>query len=147
MSSFLTTSTPPASGEAIAPLGVDYQRGNRSGMNDHQTALVPLWAWCFSAPDLADRGQRTDVGLLADALLYYDRVALVVPDFAGLLAWLTEHAVLSDFFALVREGTILIYDYAFFTAASYAGQGESAFSVLNFQDPVMERQGTFEEEI
>jgi hypothetical protein len=50
-----------------------------NALNDHTTALVPIEAWAYQSPDLRRQGRQIDIGLLAEALIYYDRV-LVVPE-------------------------------------------------------------------
>jgi len=113
-------------------------------MSSHTTALVPIEAWCYSSPDLRLRGRHIDVGLFAEALIYYDTLLLNVSNpvqLAQLLEWLEAQDQLPVFLALVREGAVILYDYSFFTAAIESPQG--SYSVWNVQDPVQAEQNTF----
>jgi hypothetical protein len=116
-------------------------------MSKHDLAIVPLECWCYSAPDLADRGINVDMGLFAEALIYYERIAITVgtpSQFAELLSRLKKDDALDIFLALVRDGTISIYDYAFFTAPVSTGPESTEFSLWNWQDEIMERPDTWE---
>ena len=44
----------------------------------HTTALVPIEVWAYQSPRLLVDDVRLDIGLLAEALIYYDRV-LIAP--------------------------------------------------------------------
>ncbi|HWP93383.1 MAG TPA: hypothetical protein VNN20_14410 [Thermodesulfobacteriota bacterium] len=80
-------------------------------MSDHTTALVPLESWCYNSPELRASGKSIDVGLLVEALIYYDRVIVNVgnqPQFAELLNWFIAQKKYNDFLALVNDGVIRI---------------------------------------
>ena len=47
-------------------------------MSSHEQALVPIGVSTYQSPDLLDKGRIVDVGLLAESLLYYDRVVVDV---------------------------------------------------------------------
>src|SRR3954469_18128679 len=49
----------------------------RSVPNDHTTAIVPLQCWTYESPLLRRDRTPIDVGLLAEALIYYGRILLV----------------------------------------------------------------------
>ena len=60
-------------------------------MSDHSAVLVPVETWAYSAPKLKGAGTNVDIGLFAEALLYYDRVLLnftTQPQLADALRWL-----------------------------------------------------------
>lgn len=113
-------------------------------MSDHSTALVPLESWCYASPELLAAGQTVDIGLFAEALIYYDCVLANPtnqPQFAQLLKWFSEQGKLAEFIALVRDGTIKIYDHAFATAAIKKG---NTYSIWNMQDEIQVKPNTFE---
>jgi len=100
-------------------------------------------SWCFSAPELLSRGISVDLGLLAEALIYYDHVAANIttqPQFAEFLQWFIRQGRLTDLVRLVRDGAVRIYDYAFATIAGQVGDG---YRVLNIQDPVQAQPNSF----
>jgi hypothetical protein len=56
-----------------------------NALNDHTTALVPVEAWAYQSPELRRQGRQIDMGLFAEALIYYERV-LVVPESQAIFA-------------------------------------------------------------
>ena len=112
-------------------------------MSEHKVALVPIESWCYNSPELLVSGQSIDLGLLAEALLYYDRVMLQVTNqaqFSALLAWTIRSGHFDEFLDLVKDGIVTVYDYSFLTAPFEA---DGAFTLVNLQDPVQAVYGTF----
>lgn len=115
-------------------------------MSDHTTALVPIEAWCYNSPELRANGTLVDVGLLAEALIYYDRVLVNVanqPQFAELLSWFVAQNKYGDFLALINSGVLKIYDCSFATAAILLPSG--AYHITNIQDTIQAEPDTFEQ--
>jgi len=113
-------------------------------MSDHSTVLVPIESWCYNSPDVRSQGRSLDIGLLAEALIYYDRVYVNLsnqPQFAELLLWFIRQNKFADFLALVKEGTIGIYEYSFATSAV---QDKDAYIIVNIQDEIQKNPNTFE---
>ena len=116
-------------------------------MSDHSTALVPIESWCYASPDRRAAGASIDIGLFAEALIYYDRVLVNVgnqPQFAEFLAWFESQDSLADLFALFRDGTLGVYDYAFVVSAI---EKNGVYSIWNLQDPVQAEPNTFEQRV
>jgi hypothetical protein len=116
-------------------------------MSDHTTAIVPLETWCYSSPEIRAKGKSVDVGLFGEALIYYDRVAVNVtnpPQLAEFLQWFVAQGRLDDFLALVRDGTIKLYEYSFVTAA-VRDDKTGDYIILNIQDPIQKEPNTFEQ--
>ena len=114
-------------------------------MSDHKTALVPLESWCYNSPELHASGKSIDIGLLAEALIYYDTALINVstqPQFAELLNWFIAQNKFNDFLALVNDGSIKIYDYAFISTAVLK---EGAYVLLNLQDEMQAKPNSFEQ--
>ena len=112
-------------------------------MLKHASAIVPIETWCFNSPDVAVAGQAVDLGLFAEALLYYDAVLVHVStpgQFATLLKWVQSSGHFEDFVRLVQEGAIFMYDYSFLTVPA---QKDGVWALLNAQDPVQAAYGTF----
>ena len=113
--------------------------------SSHSLALVPIGSWCYSGPELRASGKRIDVGLLAEALVYYDRVLVNLPTqdhFADLLRWFHDREALDTLLGLVRDGVVGFYDYGFASTAVNKG---GVYSLLNIQDPIQARPNTFEQ--
>jgi hypothetical protein len=116
-----------------------------SDASDHTTALVPVDCWSYNAPDLRARGVKADLGLLSEALLYYDRLLVSagnVKAFTELLQWFDRQGCSADLLSLVADGTITFYDYGFLTT-TVKNERDGDVSIWNVQDPVQEAYGTF----
>lgn len=116
-------------------------------MSDHTTALVPISTWCYNSPDVRAAGRSVDIGLFAEALMYYDRVAVSIttqPEFAEFLRWFLDANRFDDLLALFADGTIKIYDYAF---ATLAAEKDGVYSLFNIQDEIQAEPDTFERRV
>lgn len=114
-------------------------------MSDHSKVLVPLESWSYHSPEIRFHGGLLDIGLLAEALIYYDQILINVsnqPQFAELLSWFVKQGKYPDLIALFNDQTIQVYDYAFISAPVYI-QKDGIFDFLNIQDPVQEKPNTF----
>lgn len=115
-------------------------------MSDHTKTFVPLEAWCYNSPELKFAGHSIDIGLFAEALIYYDCLVVNItnqPQFGEFLKWFIKQDNLDDFIALVRDGTIIIYDYSFATAPVLIKHiGE--YVLMHLQDEIQAQPGTFE---
>ncbi|MEM7249308.1 MAG: hypothetical protein AAF533_28605 [Acidobacteriota bacterium] len=117
-------------------------------MTAHTTCFVPLEVWAYGAPRLAAEGRQANFGLLAEALLYYERVLLEVGNaacFAELIRRLVKEDSLADFRALISDGTIHLYEYAFISTAVKLRSG--AFGLFNVQDEEQLEPKTFRQRI
>lgn len=114
-------------------------------MSDHSLALVPIETWSYASPELRAESKSIDVGLFAEALIYYDRLLISPgnqPQFAEYLRWFAQQDRLMDFLALVDDGTIGIYEYSFISAPV---ELNGSFHFINLQDELQARPGTFEQ--
>lgn len=114
-------------------------------MSDHSRSIVPIQAWCYNSPELSYKGYSVDVGLLAEALIYYDTILINVDNplqFASLIDWFVKQGRYDDLLALVSDGTLQFYDYSFLTSAIDDGK---TLSLWNIQDQVQEKPNTFEQ--
>jgi hypothetical protein len=115
-------------------------------MSDHSRALVPISCWGYNSPELRDRGISVDIGLLAEALLYYDQVLLNIvnqPQFGELLNWFIQRDLYSQLLSLFRDETIKVYEYSFFTPVGTSTDG--VYDLYNVQDPIQAQPDTFEQ--
>lgn len=112
-------------------------------MSDHTRALVPLESWAYASPELRFEGRRVDLGLMAEALIYYEVAIINVTNadqFGELLSKLASEGALSDFLELCEAGEILVYDYSFLTTAILK---DGVYSLWNIQDPIQAQPNTF----
>lgn len=111
------------------------------------SVFVPLEPWVYHSPSERRRGKIIDVGLLAEALIYYDRVYFALTSdaqFAALVLWFRSQGLIEDFIALLNDGTIIPYYYAF---ATLAGTKDNIWSVMNLQDEGQAAGPTFESRV
>ena len=88
-------------------------------MSDHSLALVPVNAGYHQSIDLFARGRTVDTGLLAEALVYYDKILINVDNphqFAEFISWLIQQGLsVQSINELFREGVLGVYDFSFTT--------------------------------
>ena len=110
-------------------------------MSDHSGAFVPLASGYFQSPELFARGRTVDTGLLAEALIFYDRVLIQVDNahqFADLVSWLTQQGLKrAEMLKLLRDGSIQVYYYAFTTNPYVEPSTGFIKGLYNLQDQVM----------
>jgi len=114
-------------------------------MSDHSTVLVPIESWSYNSPSLLANGHLIDIGLFAEALIYYDSVIVNVGSpahFQAFLNWFVSQGKYADFIALVNDGVIKIYDYSF-TSTAICKDGE--YSIWNVQSELEAQPDTFEQ--
>ncbi len=86
------------------------------------------------------------MGILAEALIYYDQVLVNVTNqvqFAEFISWFFKQGKYSDLINLFNDGTLQIYDYAFITTAVEIEE-DGSISLVNIQDPIQAEPNTFE---
>lgn len=114
-------------------------------MSNHSQTIVPISTWCYESPELGYKGYTIDIGLMAEALIYYDTVFVNItnqPQFATFIEWFINQGKYDEFLSLVSDGTIQFYDYSFFTSAV---KKDGVMSIWNIQDPIQEKPNTFEQ--
>lgn len=114
-------------------------------MSNHSQTIVPISTWCYVSPELGYKGYAIDVGLMAEALIYYDTVYVNItnqPQFATFVEWFIKQGKYDEFLSLVSDGVIQFYDYSFFTSAI---NKDGVMSIWNIQDPIQEKPDTFEQ--
>ena len=107
-------------------------------MSDHSLAFVPVASGYFQSPELFARGRTVDTGLLAEALIFYDRVLIQVDNphqFADLISWLVQQGLTqADILRLIREDSLQIYNYAFTTNPHVEPSNGFIYGLWNIQD-------------
>jgi len=118
-------------------------------MSDHSVALVPVASGYFQSPELFTRGRTVDTGLLAEALIFCDRVLVHVDNphqFADLISWLAQQGLTQpELLRLIREDTLQIYNYAFTTNPHVEPSNGYIYGLWNIQDQVMIKPNSFAE--
>src|SRR5689334_10552025 len=121
-------------------------------MSDHSLAFVPLGTGYVQSTDLLARGRPVDTGLLAEALVYYDRVLFNVDNpeqFSALISWLIQQGLsIENIIALFRDGVFSVYDFAFYTnpfVDFHPPDGIAIHGLHNLQDPTMLKPNSFVE--
>ncbi len=112
-------------------------------INKHTAVLVPLEVWAFSSPHLVNAKKHIDLGLLAEALIYYDQVLFsinTVEEFEELVEWFSSQGKLDLFFSLLREKTLCPFYYHFMTSAI---NKHGIFSIWNINTPQENSQSDF----
>lgn len=119
-------------------------------MSDHSLAIVPLGAGYHQSTDLFARGRPIDTGLLAEALIYYDRTLINVDNpvqFSQLISWLIQQGLSApNLISLFRDGILGIYDFSFLTnpfVDFLPHDGVQIHGLYNFQDSTMEQPNSF----
>lgn len=108
-------------------------------------ALVPLASWCYASPELLASGRSIDIGLFAEALIYYDCVGVIPtnqPQFAAFIKWFADQGRFDDLLAMFKQGILKVYDYSFITSAV---EKEGVYTIWNIQDPIQSRPDSFEQ--
>src|SRR6185295_1695537 len=121
-------------------------------MSDHSLAFVPLGTGYVQSTDLFARGRPVDTGLLAEALVYYDRLLINVENpqqFAQLISYLIQEGLtVANIITLFRDGVWSVYDFAFHTNPYVDFLGEDGLRIhglVNSQDPTMAKPNSFME--
>lgn len=115
-------------------------------MSKHSKTLIPLESWSYHSPEIRHQGKSLDIGLLAEALIYYDKVLLQITNqlqFAEFLNWFILQGKYPELLSLLQDETIKLYDYSFFTSA-IKDERTNSYIIMNVQDPVQEQPNTFE---
>lgn len=113
-------------------------------MSQHQVAFVPIQTWQYYAPELAINNISVDVGLVCEALIYYDRVIINIhgpQDLRELIKWFKSRAYFNELCDLIKDGTITFYDHSFQTSGIVLEDG--SIQIWNIQDKLQEERNSF----
>jgi len=121
-----------------------------SASPDHSVVLVPLGAGYHQSTDVFARGRSVDTGLLAEALIYYDRVLIHVDNpvqFSQLISLLIQQGLsIANIIALFRAGVLGIYNFAFTTNPYIdflSPESVQIHGLYNIQDSTMLKPDSF----
>jgi len=102
--------------------------------NDHRRTFVPVEAWEYNSPLLKVQGHHTDIGLFAEALLYYDQVIVDIQtprQLADIVAWAARNGHIGRLIQIIRDGIVTVHHHGFLTGAVNQG---GIYSVWNVQE-------------
>jgi hypothetical protein len=108
-------------------------------MSDHKRTLVKLETWAYHSPRLAARGVHTNLGAVAEALVYYDEVMLNIQherELQALVDRFASEGLSSTLTALFADGTLQPYHFAFHSAPIIHPDGSATFVNLQSQEQV-----------
>lgn len=115
-------------------------------MSSEET-IVHVEPWVFHSPDQALEGRKVDVGLVAEALIFYERVYFAFTtdeQFVRLAEWFQSQGGTNELINLLSDGTLVPYYYAFSTLP---GQKNNIWGVLNLQDEEAGKEPVFERRV
>jgi hypothetical protein len=96
--------------------------------------FVPLEVWHYNSPEIKRAGKRIDVGLLAEALVFYDKVYAAFSNehqLVDLINWFRAAGAIEECIAMIQDGTLVPYYYAFHTLPA---EKNGVWHVYNVQD-------------
>jgi hypothetical protein len=114
-----------------------------------RAVLVPLNTWFGSSPDLMRRGIKTDLGALAEALIYYDQMFVRVENqeqFYALFNWFKESAGVEKLLNLMNHGELSFYHHNFLSPPVYRRDSDS-YDFINIQEEPKDRLDSFRRHI
>jgi hypothetical protein len=97
-------------------------------------SFVQLEPWFYQSPRLLKTGRKIDMGLLAEAMIYYESVYFghtTDEQFARVAAWFKGYGAIGDFVSLMNDRVLIPYFYAFYTLPA---EKNNIWSVYNIQD-------------
>ncbi|TGL25380.1 hypothetical protein EHQ42_01875 [Leptospira levettii] len=110
----------------------------------HEITLVPIETWAYYSPELRSKGIIADIGIFAEALLYYETVYIIpgYPEcFNQFISWFQKQNALDYLLSLLNEGVIRIYDYEFLSTAI---EKNGEYSLWNVQGEDQKNSNVFE---
>lgn len=104
---------------------------------------MPLEVWHYNSPELKRSGRVIDIGLVAEALIFYDRVYFAFTSdeqFVRVVAWFRGAGMLDSLVSLLDDGVLVPYFYAFATSPADV---RGVWSIWNLQDEVAAKEAVF----
>lgn len=76
-------------------------------------AFVPLEAWLYHSPDIAKASRKADIGLLAEALVFYGHVYFAFTseeELSKVILWFKSQGASADLIDLLRDRVLIPSD-------------------------------------
>jgi hypothetical protein len=100
----------------------------------NEAAFVMLEPWFYQSPELHRARRKIDIGLVAEALVFYEQVYLGFQNAEQLvrvISWFQAQGRIADAITLLSEGSLRPYYYAFYTAPA---EKNGIWHLMNVQD-------------
>lgn len=110
-------------------------------------AFVQSEPWFYQSPRLLQARRRIDMGLIAEAMIFYDTVYVGQTNdehFARIVAWFKSQGTLNELVALLNDRVLVPYYYAFHTLP---GEKNDIWFVYNIQDEEAGKEPVFQKRI
>lgn len=117
--------------------------------DNHSVAIVPFEAWLYHSPKVKLQGRSFDIGIVCEALLFYDKVFICIDNrdqFNSLIGWFKRQDALEDLLYLIEGDVINFVFYSFMTYPIYDGRIDS-YSLWNLDDDETKRDNVFRKRI
>lgn len=101
--------------------------------NDHKRVLVPIETWEFNSPYLKFSGRNADIGLFAEAFIYYEKVFVyvnTVKEFEEFIEFFAKANKVDQLIELINNKIINFFYYSFMSTAI---NNQGVFSIWNMQ--------------
>lgn len=102
--------------------------------NTHKSALVPIEAWEYNSPFLKYLGKASDIGSFAEALIYYEKVYVVIStpkQFEEFVMFFVKGDKVDVLIELIKDKVINFFYYTFLSTAMDNPERKE-FSIWNF---------------
>jgi len=102
--------------------------------NTHKTALVPIEAWEYNSPYLKYLGKAADIGVFAEAFIYYEKVYVVMStpqQFEEFVMFFIKGNKVDALIELIKNKVINFFYYTFLSTAMNNPERRE-FSMWNF---------------
>lgn len=106
-------------------------------------AFVPIETWLYHSPGLLRSGRLIDIGLIAEAMIFYERIYVGVTSdvqFAKVVTWFHSQGKTADLIALLKDRVVVPYYYAFHTMPA---SKDNIWTLMNVQDEEAARIAVF----
>ncbi len=117
-------------------------------MNKHKATLIPIEPWLYHSPKLKLKGSIIDIGLMCEALIYYERIFINIDAFSKhvlfneIIKWFKSQNAYENFLELLSEGTINFVYHSFFTS-SILNTEDTVHSIWNVDDEESKAKDVF----
>jgi hypothetical protein len=102
-------------------------------MSNHTTALVPIEVWQYASPDLSHFKPNIDIGLFAEALVYYEHLWVNAGNqsqFALFVSWFVKKKLLGRLLQLIQDDVVKFYNYNFYTLPKVGDKIVDLFNIV-----------------
>ncbi len=117
--------------------------------NNHVKTIVPIEAWLYHSPKLKLNNINYDMGLVCEALVYYDKIFISIDNrdhFNAVILWFKKQNAFSKLLELMNEEIINFVFHSFMTYPIYDPKND-AYSIWNLNDNESKNENVFNKRI